>query len=59
MTRRMSKSNSPNASLLAITIGHVLQSEGLVFNGRADTGLCRWDSDDLSDILDGEWDDDA
>lgn len=25
----------------------------------ADSGLCRWDSDDLSEISDDEWDDDA
>lgn len=26
---------------------------------RADSRMCRWDSDDLSDISDDEWDDDA
>ena len=31
----------------------------LVFKYHADSRVCRWDSDDLSEITDDEWDDDA
>lgn len=27
--------------------------------GHTDSGTCRWDSDDLSDVSDEEWDDNA
>ena len=35
------------------------KSEVLSQRSHADSGIIRWDSDDLSDISDDEWDDNA
>lgn len=37
----------------------VLYAGSLVSKYHADSRVCRWDSDDLSEITDDEWDDDA
>ncbi len=41
----------------ANTVSHVGSS--LSQRNHANSGMCRWDSDDLSEISDDEWDDDA
>ena len=70
MMRRMSKCTFLSNSLLFITIVRVarhfsqaapqaclLSCRSLSQRSHTDSGMCRWDSDDLPEISDDEWDD--